>query len=147
MVFALSGRETLHCPAVTITQQESRADEEQRRAALGYLVWPAALYEQFVEREPASTWYRLQIAQAVRFGIRSTAIGIAALVWPLIVSLLVGSLTFTLVAYVIALVLDAALFVLWLRHALRYSKRAARGETFALESILSASTRRVAAKR
>jgi hypothetical protein len=114
---------------------------------MGYLVWPAALYEQYVEREPASSWYRLQIRQAVRFGVISTAIAIAALVWPLVVSLLAGSLTLTLVVYVIAMLADCALFVIWLRHALRYSKRAARGETFALERIWSAPTRRVAAKR
>jgi uncharacterized membrane protein len=103
--------------------------------------------EQFLEREPASSWYRLQIRQAVRFGVRSTGIGLAALLWPLIASLLTGNVTVTLIVYVVAIIVDAVLFVVWLRHALLYSRRAARGETFTLERLWNASTRRVAAKR
>jgi hypothetical protein len=105
-------------------------------------VWPAALYEQFVEREPASSWYRLQIRQAVRFGVRSTGIGVAALLWPLVASLLIPNITLILGVYVVAMVLDVVLFVVWLRHAMLYSKRAARGETFELESIRIASRMR-----
>jgi MFS family permease len=111
------------------------------------LVWPAALYEQLVEREPASSWYRLQIRQAVRFGVRSAAIGLAALLWPLIASLLVGNLTLTIVFYIVAIALDCMLFVIWLRHAIRYSKRAARGETFDLEPIAATATRKLATKQ
>ncbi len=100
-----------------------------------YLVWPAALYEHLFEREPASSWYRLQIRQAVRFGTRSAGIAFAALLWPLLASLLSGSVTLTLIAYAIAIILDCVLFIVWLRHALLYSRGAARGETFTLERM------------
>jgi hypothetical protein len=45
-----------------------------------------------------------------------------------------GNLTATLVLYTIAMIADVVLFVLWLKRALTYSKRAARGETFSLYS-------------
>jgi hypothetical protein len=51
-----------------------------------------------------------------------------------VLSLLTGNATATIVFYVIAMVLDVLLFVVWFRLALRYSKRASRGETFALRS-------------
>jgi hypothetical protein len=117
-----------------------RPQAEQRRAALAYLFWPAALYEQFVEREPASSWYRLQIRQAMRFGVRWSGAMAAALLWPLICSLLIENLTATLIAYGIAIVIDAAVFVVWLRLALRYSKQAARGKTFSLEPLRAGRT-------
>jgi hypothetical protein len=99
-----------------------------------------------VEREPASSWYRQQVKQAVRFGVRSTVIALGALLWPLVLSLLFGNLTATLVFYALAIVLDFALFVMWLKRALGYSKRAARGETFALQSVQQRPTRTVTAK-
>jgi membrane protein implicated in regulation of membrane protease activity len=64
--------------------------------------------------------------------VRSAIYGTIALLWPLILSLLVGNLTATIVFYVIAMVLDVALFAIWLSRALHYSKRASRGETFTL---------------
>ncbi len=75
-----------------------------------------------------------------------SVLGFAALAWPLIFSLIAANLTATLAIYSIAFVLDCALFVVWLRRALRYSKRAARGETFALEPLRLPRTRSVAAK-
>jgi hypothetical protein len=62
------------------------------------------------------------------------------LLWPLILSLLAGNLTVTLAVYTLAIVLDCVVFVVWLRLALRYSKRAARGETFHLEPLRSGRT-------
>ncbi len=114
---------------------------------MNYLVWPAALYEQFVEREPASSWYRLQVRQAAGFGTRWTLLGIGALFWPLVVSLLAGNATLTIVVYSVAILLDCRLFAAWLRQAVRYSKRAARGETFSLERSWTASVIGVPAKR
>ena len=136
MVLPLLGRETRHRQTL-IASQENRAEEEQRRAALGYLIWPAALYERYAEREPASSWYRTQVRQAVRFGLRASAAGVAALVWPLLFSLAFPNVVATLAAYSVAILLDVILFAGWLRHALRYRKRAARGETFALEPFWS----------
>lgn len=70
--------------------------------------------------------------QALRFGVRSAVLGTVALLWPLVLSLLLGNLTATIVFYGIAIVLDLVLFAVWVRRALLYSKRAARGETFSL---------------
>ena len=89
----------------------------------------------------------MQIRQAVRFGVRSTAIGLAALLWPLIASLFVGNLTLTIVVYTMAIAIDCVLLVVWLRHSVRYSKRAARGETFDLDPIAGAPARKLAAKQ
>jgi hypothetical protein len=133
LVGAVHRRQAVHRPALTISPDEERAQDEHRRAALTYLIWPAALYEHYAAREPASAWYRGQIAQAMRFGTRWVAIAFAALLWPLLVSLLLSNPTVTIVIYVVALAADCVLFVVWLRAALRYSKLAARGETFALK--------------
>lgn len=111
------------------------------------MIWPAALYEYYVEREPASSWYRQQVRQALKFGVRSALWGTLALVWPLVLSLLTGNPTVTLVVYGIAIVLDFVLFAGWLKRALWYSKRASRGETFALRPSPTVSvTRGIAAK-
>lgn len=110
------------------------------------MVWPAALYEQYVEREPASSWYRQQVRQALRFGVRTAIWGTVALLWPLLLSLLTGNLTVTLIAYGVAMVLDVVLFAGWLKRALSYSKRASRGETFALRPSSEPHTRGIPAK-
>ncbi len=88
------------------------------------------MYEQFAAREPASSWYRTQVRYAVRFGTIWFAIALGALLWPLLVSLLAGNLSLTIVIYALAIALDCVLFVVWIRLALRYSKLASRGETF-----------------
>lgn len=130
-----------------ITAEETRAEAEQRRAAIGYLVWPAALYESYVAREPASSWYRQQIRQAITFGVRAAIWGGVALLWPLILSLLIANITATIVFYGIGVVLDVVLLAVWLKRALSYSKRAARGETFDLRpSVRDARTRGIPAK-
>lgn len=59
-------------------------------------------------------------------------IGLAALLWPLVLSLAVANLSATLWIYGVAMLLDCALFVVWLVLAMRYSQRAARGELFAV---------------
>ena len=110
------------------------------------MLWPAALYEYSIEREPASSWYRQQIRQALAFGLRWTLWGSIALVWPLALSLLARSIVATLVFYTVAFVLDAVLFAVWLVRALRYSKRAARGETFTLRRTAAGTTRGIPAK-
>lgn len=100
-----------------------------------------------MEREPASSWYRQQVRQALKFGVRSAVWGTIALLWPLVLSLVTGNLTVTLVVYVIAMVLDVVLFAGWLKRALQYSRRASRGETFSLRSSASAAqTRGIPAK-
>lgn len=99
-----------------------------------------------MEREPASSWYRQQVRQALKFGVRSAVIGTVALVWPLVLSLLAGNATVTLVVYGVAMITDVVLFAVWLRRAFVYSKRAARGETFALGLQSPVQTRGIPAK-
>jgi len=81
-------------------------------------------------RPEASAWYRFHLRQALWFGILSTAIGLAALLWPLVLSLVVGDVVATLWIYGLAILLDLGLFVVWLVLAIRYSRRAARAELF-----------------
>jgi hypothetical protein len=76
----------------------------------------------------------------------STIVAFVALLWPLLLSLLFGNLAATLVFYGLAIVLDFAVFVMWLKRAIGYSKRAARGETFALQPFREQPTRTVPAK-
>ena len=83
-------------------------------------------------RPEASQWFRLQIAQALWFGVVSSLVGLAALLWPLLFSLLVPNLSAVLWVYGLAMAVDCALFVVWLVLAMRYSQRAARGALFEL---------------
>ena len=85
-----------------------------------------------MEREPASSWYRQQIKQALNFGLRSAVFGTVALLWPLVLSLLIGNLTVTLIVYGLAMIIDVVLLAVWLKRAFVYSKRASRGETFSV---------------
>jgi hypothetical protein len=64
------------------------------------------------------------------FGILSTGIGLAALVWPFVLSVLIGNVVATLWIYGVAIVLDIVLLVVWALLAIRYSRAAGRGELF-----------------
>lgn len=55
--------------------------------------------------------------------------------WPLIISLAVTNLIATIWIYVLAMLVDIALFVLWLVLAIRYSQQAARGELFEIPVV------------
>jgi hypothetical protein len=68
--------------------------------------------------------------QALGFGILSSAIGLAALLWPLVLSVLVANVVATLWIYGLAMLVDLVLLVAWLLLAIRYSQRAGRGELF-----------------
>ncbi|MDE2482395.1 MAG: hypothetical protein KGN02_09425 [bacterium] len=68
--------------------------------------------------------------QALWFGVLSTLIGLAAFVWPLVASILVGNIGATISIYALAATLDLVLFVIWVVLAMRYSQRASRGELF-----------------
>lgn len=107
-----------------------RADAETRIVSLAYLVWPVAIYDRIAPRADASNWYRFHMRQALWFGNLAAAASLAAFLWPLLASFFVTGIGATIWMYVVAMVLDAALFVLWLILAIRYSQRAARGELF-----------------
>jgi MFS family permease len=93
-------------------------------------VWPIALYERIAPREEASSWYRFQMRQALWFGLIASGIGIAALFWPLLASFVITNVAATIWLYVLAMLVDIGLFVVWLVLAMRYNRRAARGELF-----------------
>jgi membrane protein implicated in regulation of membrane protease activity len=86
------------------------------------------------------------VRQALRFGARSAVFGTLALVWPLVLSLISGNVTATIVFYAIAIVLDAVLFATWLKRAVSYSARASRGETFSLRAPQPPATRGIPVK-
>jgi len=54
------------------------------------------------------------------------------LVWPLVLTSLVANVAVTIWVYGLALLIDVALLVAWIVQALRYSRRAARGEFFVI---------------
>lgn len=73
--------------------------------------------------------------QALWFGNLALIIGMIALAWPLAASLILGDIGVTLWLYAFAMLLDVALFVLWLLLAIRYSRRAANGELFTIPLV------------
>lgn len=89
-----------------------------------------AILERVTPRPEASGWFRFHMRQALGFGILSSAIGLAALLWPLVLSGLIANVVATLWIYGVAMLVDLALLVVWMVLAIRYSQRAARGELF-----------------
>ncbi len=93
-------------------------------------MWPLAIYERIAPRPDASNWYRFHLRQALWFGHVSALAALVAFSWPLLLSFAFGSVSAIIWIYVLAMISDVALFVLWLVLALRYSQRAGRGELF-----------------
>ena len=98
-------------------------------------MWPLAIYARIAPRPDATTWYQYHLRQALWFGNLSALTALAALVWPLIISLVVTNVTATIWIYILAMLVDVALFVLWLVLAIRYSQRVARGELFEIPVV------------
>ena len=112
-----------------------------------------AAYEAFVVREQKSHWLQIHIRQALWFGILAGTVALVALVWPLVLTAIVGAtappsalIGATIWIYVLAFILDLAVFAIFLILALRYSRRAARGEMFEVPYVAPI-TRRVGVKR
>jgi len=99
-----------------------------------------------VEREPASSWFRFHVGQALAYGLMVSSIGFVALLWPLIVSLIFPNAVGVLWIYGIAFLADIALFAVWLAFAVRYSKQASRGKMFEISRV-AAWTRRLSGNR
>jgi uncharacterized membrane protein len=113
-----------------ITTPPDRVAAETRAASLAYLIWPLALTERVTPRPDASQWFRFHMRQARWFGALAAVIGFAALLWPLLLSLVIANPTATIWIYGVAMLADLTLFVLWLVLAMRYSQRAEQGELF-----------------
>lgn len=88
------------------------------------------MIELITPRPETSSWFRFHMRQALGFGILSSVIGLAAFLWPLILSMLVSNVIATLWIYGVAMLVDLVLLVLWVLLAVRYSQRAGRGELF-----------------
>jgi hypothetical protein len=68
--------------------------------------------------------------QALWFGNFAALIALTALLWPLLASFAITDVTVTIWLYALAMLIDVVLFCGWLVLALRYSRRASRGELF-----------------
>lgn len=68
--------------------------------------------------------------QALWFGLEAAIIGFVALLWPLLASFFISSVTAMIWVYAFAMFVDLALLVLWLVLAARYSRRAGNGQLF-----------------
>ncbi|MBV8246585.1 MAG: hypothetical protein JOZ38_11720 [Candidatus Eremiobacteraeota bacterium] len=110
------------------------------------MLWPRSVFELLAVRSSRSDWLELHTRQAFWFGVLGLLAVTLALLWPVLLSVALGSVAATLWIYAIALVQDVGLFVLLLVLAIRYSRRAARGEMFEIP-IAGALTRRVGTKR
>ena len=147
MVGALHRRETAR-----IALNGENADAEHRRAAWNYLIWPMAVYETFVVRSTKSNWFEFHTRQALWFGILAAIAALVALSWPLIASGIVAgaavgaSVGATIWIYAFAILIDFVVFAVVLTFAVRYSRRAARGEMFEIPLVCQI-TRRVGVKR
>jgi hypothetical protein len=116
-------------------EESERVRGESHLVALAYLIWPVAIYERIAPRPQASAWYRFHIRQALGFGGAAALWALLALVWPLLASLALQSLTATIAVYALAIVLDIVLVSLWFVLALRYSRRAAAGALFTVPRL------------
>ncbi len=95
-----------------------------------------------VVRDTASLWLRFHARQGFWFGLLTAGAWIVALVWPLVLTSLIANLTATIWIYALALILDIALFVMWLVLAVRYSRQAARGEMFEIPIVAEITRKR-----
>jgi len=77
----------------------------------------------------------VHLRQALWFGNIAALGAFIAFLWPLAASLLIADVVATLWIYGLALLIDIAYFVLWLVLAMRYSRRAARGELFTIPLV------------
>jgi uncharacterized Tic20 family protein len=68
--------------------------------------------------------------QAMWFGIEAVVVGFVALIWPLLASFFISSVTAMIWVYAFAMLVDVVLLALWLVLAARYSRRAGNGELF-----------------
>lgn len=100
---------------------------------MAYLVWPLALYERIAPRRDVSSWYRVHMRQAFRFGGLTLVAGAIALLWPMLASFFVSAVPLTIGLYAVAMLIDAILFAAWLVLALRYARRAGAGEFFTID--------------
>ena len=97
---------------------------------MAYVVWPLAIYARVVPRPDSTGWLKFHVNQALWFGNIAVAVALVAFAWPLLLSVFVGNVMATIWVYALAMLLDIALFVLWLILAIRYSQQAGRGELF-----------------
>lgn len=118
------------------SQAPTNDEDDRRRAALGYVVWPLALVAMIGDRD-AAIWSRLHARQAVVLGVVLTVAYIAVLALPLLCVIAFPGISTgtTVILYGIALVVDLVLALALLVVAARYYGRALRGELFSVPLV------------
>jgi hypothetical protein len=114
-----------------------RSDEDHRRAANGYLVWPLALANMVREDEDVSIWARLHARQALVLGVLNSLGFFLVLALPLLAVLAIPGISTgaTIAVYAAGLVADAAVGIGLVVVGARYAARAARGELFSIPVV------------
>lgn len=110
---------------------------EYERAASGYAMWPLAAIALVREQASASRWTRIHNRQALVFGLLGTCVYLTLLALPLVIVIADSSISTgaTVLIYGIGLCADVVAAVALLVVALRYAKRAGRGELFTIPVV------------
>ena len=114
-----------------------RSDEESRRAANGYLVWPLALANIVREDTDSTAWARLHARQALVLGALNALLFFVVLALPLVAVLVIPAISTaaTIGVYTAGLVADAVVGTGLVVVGVRYAARAARGELFSIPVV------------
>lgn len=110
--------------------------DDHGRAALGYLVWPVALFD-FLRSDDVSVWSRLHVRQATVLGVLGSLGFLIALTLPLLLIIAVPGLGThaTIVLYSIGLAIDLVVGASLLLLSVVYAARASKGELFAIPVV------------
>ena len=123
--------------------------EDYKRAAGAYLVWPLALAALIQEPPETSRWARIHTRQALAFGV-AASIGIVVLMGLPLVAVLADpaiSTGQTVTLYTAGLILDGLAIAGWAALAFSYAARAGRGELFAIPLVAGLADRLLANRR
>lgn len=115
----------------------SAPHETHRRAANAYAIWPLAVSDLFREPPDATAWSRLHTRQAFVFGVSATLAYLIVLALPLVLVIVLPSVSTGIVVwlYALGLLADVVAAVWLIRLALRYRALALRGDLFAIPYV------------
>jgi uncharacterized membrane protein len=113
------------------------SEDEHRRAANAYLIWPLALASFVSDGDGSSAWVRVHARQALALGVLGSLALFVLLGLPLLTVLAVPDISSeaTIAVYAAGIVADAAFFIAMLAVAARCAIRAARGELFSIPVV------------
>jgi hypothetical protein len=132
-----------------IVQQSRNPDDDHRRAANGYLVWPLAVANIVRDGDDATIWARIHARQAVVLGVVASGVFVLVLAFPLVAVIAIPSMSIgaTIGVYTAGLVADVVVGVAFLILGLGYAARAGRGELFSIPLVTPAVDRWFGVKR